>query len=73
MPIQLAVDALCSKEPDPLTAEAAIKLMMENVGKENSGTAREMQMTLKLRILKRRTIYTGFWWGNFKEKSTWKT
>jgi hypothetical protein len=66
MPIQLAVDAPCSKEADPLTAEAAIKLMMENVGKENLGTAREMQMTLKLRILKRRTIYTEFCWGTFR-------
>jgi hypothetical protein len=68
MPIQLAVDALCSKEVDPLTAEAAIKLMMENVSKENSATARVMQMTLKLCILKRRTIYTGFWWGTFRGK-----
>jgi hypothetical protein len=45
--------------------------MMENVGNENSATVRKLQMALKLRILKRRTIYTGVCWENLRERDQW--
>jgi hypothetical protein len=53
LPIKLAVDALRRK--DLLTADVAIKFMMETLGNENSEIVRELQMVLKLRISHRRT------------------
>ena len=52
MSLKLAVNALCCKEANPLTADAAIKIVMETLGNENSETAREFQMALKLRFFK---------------------
>jgi hypothetical protein len=43
MPTNLAVDALCCKEANLLTAVAAIKFMLEILGNENSEVARKFK------------------------------
>jgi len=68
MSLKLVVNAICCKAANPITADAAIKFTMESLGKEISERARELQMEFKLCFSKRRTIYTGFWWGNLREK-----
>jgi len=52
MSLKLAVNALCCKEAKLVTADVAIKLTMQTPGNENSETARELQMALKLRFSK---------------------
>ena len=52
MSLKLAVNALCCKEAKPLTADAVIKFVMETLDNEDSETARELQMALKLRFFK---------------------
>ena len=53
MSLKLAVNALRCKEAKPLTADAPIKFMMENLDNEDSETARELQMALKLHFFQR--------------------
>jgi hypothetical protein len=56
MSLKLAANAICCKEANPVTADAAIKFMMETLGKENSERARELQMALKLRFFFQRGV-----------------
>jgi hypothetical protein len=46
---------LCRKEATLLIADAAITVVMETVGNENSEIARELHTALKLRVSKMRT------------------
>lgn len=53
--VKLAEDAQWRKEPNLLTADIAIKFMMESLGDENSEILRELQMVSTLHISHRRT------------------
>ena len=55
MPIKLAENGQCPKEANLLTADVAIKFMMETLGNENSEIVRELQMASTLRVSHRRT------------------
>jgi hypothetical protein len=50
MPTKLAIDALCCKETNLLTADAAIQFMMENLCNENLKIATEFYTALQLCI-----------------------
>jgi hypothetical protein len=54
--MNLAVGVLCCREANLLTAVAAIKFMMETVGKENSEISEEVQTALELLISQRLKI-----------------
>ena len=74
MSLKLAVNALCCKEANPVTADAAIKFMMETLGNENSETARELQMALKLRFFQRGVQFIqGFSGETWGKETTWET
>ena len=50
MPIKLAVDALCCKETNLLTADAAIQFITETLFNENLKIATEFHTALQLCI-----------------------
>ena len=54
MPVKLGVGALCRKEANILTADAAITFMMKTVGNQNSEMATKLHTASKLRISQRR-------------------
>jgi cellulose biosynthesis protein BcsQ len=53
-PVRLAVDELSRKETNCLTADAAVKFMIENFGNRNSEIGTELHGALKIRISQRR-------------------
>lgn len=55
-PVKLAVDALCRRDATLITADAAIKFMMEKVRSVDSEFSREFYEKLKTRIIERRNL-----------------
>lgn len=55
MPIKLAVEAICRRDANLLTADAALKFMMSTIDEHNSQLSTDLTDALKKRIFQRRT------------------